>query len=158
MADPLSIIGGVGSILQIASMVVSLVKAAKGAPSARQRLLSEINATTALCQTLRDCAEINAESWIETLRALNQNDISPLDQFRKSLEYLHRKLASESKTDNKLQAWAQKLKWPFTKSELLELVASIERQKALLSIALTNDNLRLSTAIRDETQRITRKA
>ncbi len=157
MADPLSIIGGVASILQISSLVVSLVKAAKGAPNDRQQLLIEINATTALCQTLRDYAEINAESWIETLRALNQNDSPPLDHFRRSLEYLHKKLALESKTDNTLQVWAQNLKWPFTKSELLELVTSIERQKSLLSIALTNDNLRLSMAIRDETQRITRK-
>lgn len=157
MADALSIIGGFASILQISSTVVSLVKAAKGAPNDRQRLLMEINATTALCQTLLDYAEINAESWIENLRALNQNDFSPLGQFRKSLEYLHSKLASESKTDNRLRAWAQNFMWPFTKSELLELIASIERQKSLLSIALTNDNLRLSTAIRDETQRITRK-
>lgn len=157
MADPLSIIGGVASILQISSMVVSLVKGAKGAPNDGQRLLGEINATTALCQTLRDYAEIDADSCMETLTALHQNGISPLDQFRKSLEYLQRKLASASKTDNKLQAWAQNFKWPFMKSELLELIASIERQKSLLSIALTSDNLRLSAAIRDETQRIATK-
>lgn len=154
MADPLSIVGGVASILQISRLVVSLIKAAQGAPNDRQRLLGEINATTALCQTIRDYAEIDPESCIETLRALNQSDIYPLDQFRESLEYLHRKLASESKTDNKLQAWAQNLNWRFTKSELSELIASVERQKSLLSIALTNDNLRLSTAIRAETQRI----
>ena len=156
MVDPFSIIGGVASILQISSTVVSLVKATKGAPNDRQRLLIEINATTALCQTLSDYAEIDAESWIETLRALDENDGSPLYQFKRSLEYVHKKLASESKTDNKLQAWVKNITWPFTKSELLDLVTGIERQKSLLSIALTNDNIRLSLAIRDETQRITR--
>ena len=156
MVDPFSIIGGVASILQISSTVVSLVKATKGAPNDRQRLLIEINATTALCQTLSDYAEIDAESWIETLRALDENDGSPLYQFKRSLEYVHKKLASESKTDKKLQAWVKNITWPFTKSELLDLVTGIERQKSLLSIALTNDNIRLSLAIRDETQRITR--
>ena len=157
MADSLIIIGGVASVLQISSMVVSLVKAVKGAPTDRQRLLIEINATTALCQTLRDYAEIDAETWVETLRTLSQEDTSPVDQFRKSLQYLHKKLTSASKTEHKLQAWVQNLKWPFTKSELLEVITNFERQKSLLNLALTNDNIRLSTAIRNETLRITRK-
>ena len=149
--------GELTSILRLSSLVVSLVKAATGAPNDRQRLLIDINATTARCQTLCDCAEINAESWIEILRTLNQSDSSPLHQFRRSLEYMHKKLASGSKTDINLQASAQNLKWPFTKSELLDLLTSTERLKQLLGIALTNDNIRLSLAIQEETQRSTRK-
>ena len=157
MADPLSIIGGVASILQISSMVISLIKSAKGAPTERQRLLIEINATTALCQTLRDYAEIDAESWHSTLDPLSQSDVSLLEQFRKSLDYLHRKLTPESREASKLQVWRQNFHWPFSKSEVAEVIASIERQKSLFNVALANDTLRLSAAILDETQRNTKK-
>lgn len=157
MAEPLSIIGAVASILQISSMVVKLVKGAKGAASERQMLLVEINATTALCQTLCDYIEIEGKPWTETLEILNQTDDAPLQQFRKCLEYLHKKMTSESRTDHMLQVWVQNLKWPFTKGEVLDLVASIERQKSLFTTALAKDNHRLSIAIRDETLRIARK-
>ena len=157
MADPLSIIGGVASILQISSMVIKLIKAAKGASHDRQHLLMEINATAALCQTLRDYAEMNAESWVQTLQTLSQSGVSPLEQFKRSLEEMYEKLTSNCKTDRRLRALVQNFKWPFTKTEVLELVATIERQKSIINLALTNDNLRLSSAIRDETLRITEK-
>ncbi len=143
MADPLSIIGGIAAILQISTTVVSLIKSAKDASSDRQKVLAEINATTALCQTLNDYVEINGiESWAETFRTLNQTENGPLSQFKQCLEYLHKKLNSKGAT----------LKWPFNKQSVQEILATIERQKSLINVALTNDSLRLSAAIRDELQ------
>ena len=143
MADPLSIIGGIAAIAQISTTVVSLIKLAKDASSDRQKLLAEINATTALCQTLNDYVEINGiESWAETFKTLNQTDNGPLSQFKQCLEYLHKKLNTKGAT----------LKWPFNKQSVQEILATIERQKSLINVALTNDNLRLSAAIHDELQ------
>ena len=147
MADPLSIIGGIAAIVQISTAVVSLIKSAKDASSDRQKLLAEINATTALCQTLNDYVEINGiESWADTFRTLNRTDNGPLSQFKQCLEYLHKKLDTRGAT----------LKWPFNKQSVHEILSTIGRQKSLITLALTNDNLRLSTAIRDELQRIVR--
>lgn len=156
MADPLSVLGGIAAILQISSTVVGLIKAAKGATTDRQLLLIEINATTALCQTLRDYAEMDAGPWTAVFQVLDQNDVAPLPQFRKNLEHLQKKLIPETDSRSRLRTWGQNLKWPFAKSEVLELIASIERQKSLFNIAMTNDNVRLSMAIWDETQGIAR--
>ena len=143
MADPLSIIGGIAAIAQISTTVVSLIKLAKDASSDRQKLLAEINATTALCQTLNDYVEINGiESWAETFKTLNQTDNGPLSQFKQCLEYLHKKLNKKGAT----------LKWPFNKQSVQDILATIERQKSLINVALTNDNLRLSAAIHAELQ------
>ena len=141
MADPLSIIGGIAAIVQISTTVVSLIKSAKDASSDRQKILAEINATTALCQTLNDYVEINGtESWAETIRTLNQTENGPLAQFKQCLDYLHKKLNTRGAT----------LKWPFNKQSVQEILLTIERQKSLMNVALANDNLRLSAAIHDE--------
>ena len=157
MADPLSIIGAVAAITQISSTVLSLIKNVKNAPNERRRLLLEINATTGLCQALKDYTEIEPESSMHTLRVLSQNNLSPLEEFEKSLTYLQTKLTPGSKTHNKQSTLAQTLKWPFAKNELLEIIASIERQKSLFGIALTNDSARLLKTILDETQSVTVK-
>ncbi len=143
MADPLSIIGGIAAIVQISTTVVSFIKLAKDASSDRQKVLAEINATTALCQTLNDYVEINGiESWADTFKTLNQTENGPLSQFKQCLENLHKKLNTKGAT----------LKWPFNKQSVQEILATIERQKSLINVALTNDNLRLSAAIHDELQ------
>ena len=141
MADPLSIIGGIAAIVQISTTVVSLIKSAKDASGDRQKILAEINATTALCQTLNDYAEINGtECWAETFKTLNQTENGPLSQFKQCLDYLHKKLNTRGAT----------LKWPFNKQSVQEILLTIERQKSLINVALANDNLRLSAAIHDE--------
>ena len=143
MADPLSIIGGIAAVVQISTTVVSLIKSAKDASSDRQKVLAEINATTALCQTLNDYVEINGiEPWADTFKTLNQTENGPLPQFKQCLEHLHKKLNTKGAT----------LKWPFNKQSVQEILATIERQKSLINLALTNDNLRLSAAIHDELQ------
>ena len=148
MADPLSIIGGIAAIVQISTAVVSLIKSAKDASGDRQKVLAEINATTALCQTLSDYVEISGiESWADTFKTLNQTDNGPLSQFKQCLGYLHKKLNAKGAT----------LKWPFNKQNVQEILATIERQKSLISLALTNDNLRLCTAIHDELQGVVKK-
>ena len=141
MADPLSIIGGIAAIVQISTTVVTLIKSAKDASSDRQKVLAEINATTALCQTLNDYVEINGtESWAETFKILYQTENGPLLQFKQCLDYLHKKLNTRGAT----------LKWPFNKQSVQEILITIERQKSLINLALANDNLRLSAAIHDE--------
>jgi hypothetical protein len=152
MADPLSIIGGFAAVIQISQVVVSYIKAATGAAGERQRLLVGIHATTALCQTLLDTAEIDADQWMHTLQSLSQSESGPLDQFKRNLEYLQKKPAPRKKPKSHLGALTSSLKWPFDQNEIREVVADIERQKSLFHIALTNDNLKLSMAILQTTR------
>lgn len=148
MADPLSIIGGIAAIVQISTTVVNLIKSAKDASSDRQKILAEINTTTALCQTLSDYVEINGtECWAETFKTLNQTENGPLSQFKQCLDCLHKKLSARGAT----------LKWPFNKQNVQDILATIERHKSLINVALTNDNLRLSTAIHNELQGVSRR-
>ena len=157
MGDPLSIIGGFAAILQISATVVSYIKSVKGAAADRQRLLVGINATTALCQTLSDTAEIDIDPWMNTLNTLCQLDQGPVAQFTRNLTYLRQKLEPGKKTKYHLDEWFQSLKWPFDSEKVNEILEDIERQKSLFTLALTNDSLRLSRAILNETWHISNK-
>jgi len=162
MAEPLTIVGGIAAILEISSTVVDLVKTVKDASTDRQKLLAEIHATTALCQTLKDYAEMDAVPWTKTFQILCSSNNGPIEQFQASLGCLQKKLAPGDKETSSgqvinahapvvrkmnLKSWGRSLKWPFTKDEVREILADIERQKSLFSIALTNDTLRLTAAI-----------
>lgn len=151
--DPLSVIGALAAIVQLSTTVGSYIKTTKDATSDRKKLLSEVNATSSLCQTLVDYVELtdqdDFEPWTATFATLAVPD-GPLMQFRKVLLLLEERLTA-SKLRSKL---IKTLTWPFSKPEVLEIMASIERQKLLFNIALSNDALRLSIAIRDDVRGI----
>ena len=152
MADPLSIIGGISSVIQISQAVVGYIKAAKGAKEERKRLIVVINSTTAICQSLLDTAEMDPDEWTQTLRSLTRREAGPLCCFKESLESLQKKLSPERKRTTQLNGWTSTLRWPFEQDELRKIIADIEGQKSLLSLALANDNIKLSMAILHTTQ------
>lgn len=169
MADPLTILGAIASVIQISSTVITLIKTVKEATNARQKLLAEIHATTALCRILQDYAELDAEPWRKTFQVLCEGSNGPLNQFQAKLEYLQDKLAPDqkgtsihqSRSDNstatrRMKAWIQSAKWPFTKDEVRATLADIDRQKSLFTIALSNDSLRLMAMMHEGVGNITR--
>jgi len=168
MADPLTILGAIASVIQISATVVTLIKSVKDATSDRQKLLAEIRATIALCQILQDHAELDAEPWMKTFQVLYEGSNGPLNQLQAKLEVLQNKLAPgergtsihQSKSDNltatrRMKAWIQCAQWPFTKDEVRETLVDIDRLKSLLNIALSNDSLRLTAMIHEKVGRIT---
>ena len=154
MTDPLSILGGFASVIQISQVVVGYIKAVKGANADRQRLLVEIRSTTVLCQTLVDTVDVDADQWLPTLRILSQQESGPLGQFEKTLERLQSKLGPGSKSKGRFDNIVFALKWPFEQDEFREIVVDIERQRSLFSLAMTNDNHRLALAILQTTQEV----
>ena len=154
MTDPLSILGGFASVIQISQVVIGYIKAVKGANADRQRLLIEIRSTSVLCQTLVDNIDIDADQWLPTLRILSQQESGPLGQFEKTLERLQSKLGPGSKSKGRLDKIVSALKWPFEQDEFREIVVGLERQRSLFNLAMTNDNHRLALAILQTTQEV----
>lgn len=153
MVDGLSVLGGLAAIAQLSGVVVNYIKTAKRGTEERQRIVSEINSTTAICKNLSDCSEISGpEPWMITLKILDTPD-GPVAQFLQCLEYLRSKLAPKT---SRLATFVQVLSWPLDKEEVLDVLAKIERQKSLFNIALTNNHTRLSVAIKQEVSEISK--
>ena len=149
MADPLSIIGALAAVVQLSSTIAGFIKTAKDAKSHRLKLLCEINATSSLCQTLADSIELdafdNSEQRSRTLQTLYAPG-GPVEQFRTTLTFLEAKLAAGKGRSNFLQSF----KWPLSKGDLMEVMAALERQKALFTLALSNDSLRVTLAMHED--------
>ncbi len=137
--DPLSISASIIALLQLSSTVIQYLNDAKGAPEDRGRILSELASVNSVLFILQDQADQakQDDQWSSTLQTLNVPE-GPLDQFHKALERLSSKLAPSATPLKKL---GKALVWPLRKEEIKDILASIERQKALLTLARQNDHM-----------------
>jgi hypothetical protein len=137
MSDPLSITASIIAVLQLTNAVVSFLKDIKGGSEDRVRLRDEIWSTISLLEMLKYRVE-EAETgdrhsrWDQKLSL-----VGPLNQLKHLLEKLVSKLAPA----NRLERTIQKIMWPFDKNELKEILLTIERQKALFSLAIQHHHV-----------------
>ncbi|KAI9876330.1 MAG: hypothetical protein M1830_006749 [Pleopsidium flavum] len=144
--DPLSISASIVALLTLTGTVVQYLNSAKGASEDRQNILLEISSVSGLLYQLRDLAERTEweDSWSKTLKSLSVPK-GPLEQFKKVLEILASKLKP-------VVGWKKAGKaviWPFQKGEIKDILCTIERQKTLFGLALQQDHLGLSRAIKN---------
>lgn len=136
MADPLSITASIIAVIQLSSAVVGYVIGVGGATKERKRLRDEVRACGFILQQLKDNVDDTEEgkTWSETIKALQGPD-APLGRLWVALSIV--KVTLEPKKG--LEKALASLKWPFDEKEVAEIIGSIEREKSLLELALTND-------------------
>src|SRR3954471_5279751 len=134
--DPLSLTAGVIAVVQLASKVVEYISAAAGATKERKRLGDEVRACEFVLQQLKDDAQDAEEGkqWSETIQILDMSD-GPLGRLRAALRILIVRLEPK----NGLRESFSSLKWPFTEREVEKIISTIEREKSLLDLALSNN-------------------
>jgi len=89
------------------------------------------------------------DSWVATSRSLNVPN-GPLDQLRAVMEKLAKRLEPVSGMKKATKA----VHWPLRKEDVKELLDTIERYKTLFILALQNDHIGLSQAIREKLERV----
>jgi hypothetical protein len=138
MGDPVSISASVITILQLTRTVVRYLSDVKGALEDRQRILAEVSNVSGILYHLESLSEHPqwGDAWSGTIKSLSVPK-GPLEQFRMALEHL----ASRLSPADGLRKLGKALSWPFQKGEIKEILATIERQKALFSLALQKDHM-----------------
>ncbi|KAF2096313.1 hypothetical protein NA57DRAFT_20483, partial [Rhizodiscina lignyota] len=156
--DPLSVTASIIAVSQLAETLLKTVRAIKSASEDRKSLVIEISALRGILNTLQETLDdIGDEEWATTTQLLNAPD-GPLPTLKTALGMLLQALgvwspnASSNGKVSKLRSAATALVWPFKEGEVKKRLETIGRQKSLLSLALDNDHLALSRAIRDDTQ------
>ena len=86
------------------------------------------------------------DSWVATSRSLSVPN-GPLDQLRGVMERLAKRLEPVSGMKKATKA----ILWPLRKEDVKDLLDTIERHKTLFILALQNDHIGLSQAIREST-------
>jgi hypothetical protein len=138
MGDPLSVTASIIAILQLTGTVVKYLSDVKDASGDRNRILVEIGSVNGFLFSLKDLvgrAESD-ESWLATVRSLGVPN-GPLAQFKLALE----RLATCLEPVVGLRKAGKVLAWPLKKGEVMDILRTIERQKALFILALQNDHV-----------------
>ena len=155
MADLLSISASIAGLINLADVVFGrvykYVKDVKSASKDMATLSSEIGALYGILSSLRLVSD-QLESDVSESTTRPHHIHSCQETLEKVESILERDNAS-SPQDQRLQTIKRKLRWPFTSSEVKELVVEIERHKATLGLALNVDGMSaLLRALSDQTE------
>ena len=131
--DPVSIASLVKTSLTLAHTVLGYIADAYAATGERKRLFDEVSSTQDLLTQLSQKSD--EARWGDTMKVL-ATDRGPLRQLEKALRGLEERLRP---SDSRLKSFGKALKWPFDKKEIEAIVASLERSKSLLTLALQRD-------------------
>lgn len=152
--DGLSTAASVIAVLQLSTKVVGYLNSVKGATEERKRLRQELRACEYIIQQLKDETDDPEEgkAWAETLKALEAPG-GPLGLLFVALRAVEAKLEPRRGAKKALAT----LKWPFDEKNTEKLFEAIEREKALLQLALSNDARKLAQEIRKNLNESTRQ-
>lgn len=141
MVDLLSVSASISGLVTLADIVFrrtyKYVKAVKKAPKEISALSAEIGSLYGILSSLHlvSC-QLEGEMFESTTRIHHIHSCyQTLEQVRSILD----RDDTSSLHDQRLETLRRKLRWPFTSSEVKDLIAEIERHKATLGLALNAD-------------------
>ncbi|EXJ68500.1 uncharacterized protein A1O5_08293 [Cladophialophora psammophila CBS 110553] len=146
--DPLSMTASIATVGQLTSTLVSYIIEATHATREQKKVAVEASNLYSLLIKLRFRVEEarHNDEWFNQVKLLGvENGL--LDQFKYLLEKMVDKLPSPGKSQQLKSA----LWWKFTKKEVEDVLARMERLKSLINCALTNDLFALSKTIHGDT-------
>ena len=143
MADPLSISTSIAGLVNLADIVFSriykYVKAIKSASKDIETLSSQISTLYGILSRLLLIAnQLESEPFEPTIRVYHIH--SCYETLEKLKNILDRDRVT-SLSDQNLELLKRKLRWPFSSSEVKQLVTEIEQHKATLGLALQADGI-----------------
>jgi hypothetical protein len=136
--DPLSLTASIIAVLQLTSTLTTYINEMRNAAKDQAKVAVEASNLYNLLTTLRFRVEEarSDDPWFHQVKLLGIEN-GPLDQYKDALETIVDKLPSPRKGDQIKSA----LLWKFTKGEVDNIWARMERLKSLVNCALTNDLL-----------------
>jgi hypothetical protein len=134
--DPLSLTASIVAVLQLAQTLTSCIYEVRNATVEQANLAIEASSLYNLLTTLRFRVEEAGldDPWFNQVKLLGREN-GPLDQFKITLETMVSELSSSRKREQITSA----LLWKFTKKEVENALARMERLKSLITCALTDD-------------------
>ena len=134
--DGLSAASSIIAVIQLSTEVFKYIVTSVGATKERRRLREELQACESTLLQLQDSVDdADGDSrWWEKINAL-QGKETPLYRLSVALDAVKAKLEPTKGFKKATTAF----KWPFDEKEVEALISTIQREKLLLQLALTND-------------------
>lgn len=154
--DGISDAASLVTLVQLAAGIINYVRTVIDAPVQKRKLLAALIQARGLLSTLVELTnEVEDEDWSYTIQNLSAIN-GPLSTFRELLEHIARKLGVTS-PGSKVATALHRLRWPFDQTSLQEIIATLENLKSTFLLAMENDHIRLSKAIRNELHQVQRQ-
>ncbi|RAH55351.1 hypothetical protein BO85DRAFT_83671 [Aspergillus piperis CBS 112811] len=141
MSDPLSITASVIAVLELAATTTRYLREIKDGAADRLQLRDELRSTTYLLEMLRDRID-DAEDAAVTLgmgKSILTESLVGLDGLLVLVQSVLQDIISRLCPQSKFGQRSLSLTWPFTKKDITEKLACLERLKSSLSLVLQND-------------------
>jgi hypothetical protein len=137
MGDPLSVIASICAVVHLARSVVGYLNDVKDASTACCKILVEISIINGVLSSLESLIgdPESGNTWLNTTKLLSGGN-SPLALFKISIERLAMRLEPVAGLKRAGRAFF----WPFKNGEITNILATMERQKTLLLLAVQNDH------------------
>jgi hypothetical protein len=134
--DPISLTASIIGVLQLTSALTSYINDARNTTAEQAKVAVEAGNLHGLLTTLRFRVEEarSDDPWFDQVKLLGIEN-GPLDQLKDILKIMLNELPLSRKRDQIKSA----LLWKFTKKEVENALARMERLKSLINCALTND-------------------
>ncbi|KAI9812194.1 MAG: hypothetical protein M1827_004860 [Pycnora praestabilis] len=146
MAEVIGCVSSIITLLGLAEEVSTFIREVKDSVGERKRIQDEIDAVRNILSSLKILIELPGEAYLLTTKSLG----FPLTNLRTILARLALLLRPGVGLDKAVRA----VKWPFQKEEAREILDGIERLKTLFILALQNDQVALTLAIRSQVAEI----
>ncbi|KAJ5135376.1 uncharacterized protein N7515_004654 [Penicillium bovifimosum] len=147
--DGISNAASLVALLQLAGAVINYLNTVIDAPAQKRKLLAALIQARGLLSTLVELTnEVQDEDWSHTIQSLSARN-GPLPTFQELLERMARKL-SITHSGARTKTVLDQLRWPFDQTSFQEMITSLEKLKSHFLLAMANDHIRLSKAIRSE--------
>ncbi len=143
MADPLSVSASISGLVTLADIVFrrtyKYVKAVKKASKEISSLSAEIGTLYGILSNLQLVSHQLEDETFETTTRIHHihSCYQTLEHVKSILDRNDTSLLS----DQRLETFKRKLRWPFTSSEVKDLIVEIERHKTTLGLALNVDSM-----------------
>ena len=136
MADPLSIGSGIAGLISLAGLVLGQCYkygcAVADAPGEAKRLAAELATLSGVLVTIQGLGSHFDDQ-------LAENDlVSVLKGCEQALQHIstHLQTVAAKASHTSMKRAVNRLAWPLRRSETLELIAAVERQKSTLSLTI----------------------
>lgn len=139
MADPVGLAASVIALLQMTATAIQYVKDVKDGPLDRIRLRDELRSTTCVLEMLRDRVEDSQSSEEVTLKPELLATLSAADGPLNLLQKLLQDIITKLSPLTRLKRLAQPFTWPFTKKEVAETLAALERLKSNFNLIIQGE-------------------
>lgn len=145
MADPLSLAASLAGLVSLSDSVFrhvyKYVRGAKGAKEEITKIAQELQSFTGILRSVQALAQGLEEDGDSYDPAIRVHHVYHCEQTLNKIQERMKRAAQKVEKARSMGGLAQQLKWPFSKTETVEVLEELERHKNTMNLSISTDSM-----------------